>query len=83
MLALVAESGLAGSLEVVEAHPILDRENTTALTAMELVASPLGMRIRRRACPGTAALIDVLSCSRWTSCGWTGGFRRGSGSASG
>ena len=27
---LVAESGLAGSLEVVEVNPILDRENTTA-----------------------------------------------------
>ena len=30
-LELIAESGLAGSLEVVEANPILDRENTTAL----------------------------------------------------
>ena len=29
-LELVAESGLAGSLEVVEVNPILDRENTTA-----------------------------------------------------
>jgi arginase len=30
---LVAESGIAGSLEVVEVNPILDRENTTAATA--------------------------------------------------
>jgi arginase len=44
-LELVAESGLAGSLEVVEVNPILDRENTTALTAVELVASALGARI--------------------------------------
>ncbi len=44
-LELVAESGLAGSLEVVEVNPILDRENTTALTAVELVASALGKRI--------------------------------------
>ena len=28
-LELVAESGLAGSLEVVEVNPILDRENAT------------------------------------------------------
>ncbi|HUG64721.1 MAG TPA: arginase [Gaiellaceae bacterium] len=42
---LVAESGLAGSLEVVEVNPILDRENTTAATAVELVASALGARI--------------------------------------
>jgi arginase len=42
---LVAESGIAGSLEVVEANPILDRENTTALTAVELVASALGKTI--------------------------------------
>jgi arginase len=42
---LVAESGLAGSLEVVEVNPILDRENTTALTAVELVASALGKTI--------------------------------------
>jgi arginase len=44
-LELVAESGVAGSLEVVEVNPILDRENTTATTAVELVASALGARI--------------------------------------
>ncbi len=44
-LELVAESGVAGSLEVVEVNPILDRENTTALTAVELVASALGAKI--------------------------------------
>ncbi len=44
-LELVSESGLAGSLEVVEVNPILDRENTTALTAVELVASALGKTI--------------------------------------
>jgi arginase len=44
-LELVAESGLAGSLEVVEVNPILDRENTTAKTAVELVASALGKTI--------------------------------------
>ncbi len=42
---LVAESELAGSLEVVEVNPILDRENTTAETAVELVASALGKTI--------------------------------------
>jgi arginase len=44
-LELVAESRLAGSLEVVEVNPILDRENTTALTAVELVVSALGKTI--------------------------------------
>jgi arginase len=44
-LELVAESGLAGSLEVVEVNPILDRENATAVTAVELVASALGATI--------------------------------------
>ena len=44
-LELVAESGVAGSLEVVEVNPILDRENTTATTAVELVASALGKTI--------------------------------------
>ena len=44
-LELVAESGLVSSLEVVEVNPILDRENTTALTAVELVASALGKKI--------------------------------------
>jgi arginase len=43
-LELVAESGVAGSLEVVEVNPILDRENTTAETAVELVASGLGAK---------------------------------------
>jgi arginase len=42
---LVSESGLACSLEVVEVNPILDRENTTAATAVELLASALGARI--------------------------------------
>ena len=44
-LELVAESGLAGSLEVVEVNPILDRENATAALAVELVASALGKTI--------------------------------------
>jgi arginase len=44
-LELVADSGLAGSLEVVEVNPILDRENATALLAVDLVASALGARI--------------------------------------
>jgi arginase len=42
---LVAESGLVGSLEVVEVNPILDRENETAKLAVELVSSALGARI--------------------------------------
>ena len=42
---LVAESGLADALEVVEVNPILDRENETAQLAVELVASALGARI--------------------------------------
>jgi arginase len=44
-LELVAESGLAGSLEVVEVNPILDRANATAALAVELVASALGKTI--------------------------------------
>jgi arginase len=44
-LELVAESGYAGSLEVVEVNPILDRENITARTAVELLASALGKTI--------------------------------------
>ena len=42
---LAAESGLLGSLEVVEVNPVLDRENRTARTAVELVASALGKTI--------------------------------------
>lgn len=44
-LELVAESGLSKSLEVVEVNPVLDRANTTALTAVELVASAFGKTI--------------------------------------
>ncbi len=44
-LELVAESGLASSLDIVEVNPILDRENATAKLAVELVASALGARI--------------------------------------
>ena len=42
---LIAESDIVGSFEVVESNPILDRENTTARTAVELVASALGQTI--------------------------------------
>jgi arginase len=42
---LVAESGLLGSLEIVEVNPILDRENATAQLAVELAASALGATI--------------------------------------
>lgn len=42
---IVAESGLMSSLDVVEVNPVLDRENTTAKLAVELVASALGARI--------------------------------------
>ena len=42
---LVAESGLVGSMDVVEVNPILDRANETAKLAVELVASALGARI--------------------------------------
>ena len=42
---LVAEWGGLDSLEVVEVNPILDRENSTAELAVELVASALGARI--------------------------------------
>src|SRR5262249_45033349 len=44
-LELVAESGLAGSLEVVEVNPILDRENATGRLAVERTASALGARV--------------------------------------
>lgn len=44
-LEVVAESGLAGSFEVVEVNPILDRENATAALAVELLASALGATI--------------------------------------
>jgi arginase len=42
---LVAESGLLGSMDVVEVNPVLDRANETAKLAVELVASALGARI--------------------------------------
>jgi arginase len=44
-LELIAESGLATSLDVVEVNPVLDRENETGKLAVELVASGLGARI--------------------------------------
>ena len=44
-LELIAESGLAGSFEVVEVNPVLDHENQTANLAVELVASAFGARI--------------------------------------
>jgi arginase len=45
VLELIAESGSATALDVVEVNPILDRENETGELAVELVASGLGARI--------------------------------------
>ena len=44
-LELVAESGLMGSLDLVEVNPILDRENETAQLAVGLAASAFGATI--------------------------------------
>ena len=44
-LELVAESGLVRSLDVVEVNPVFDRQNETAVLAVELAASALGARI--------------------------------------
>lgn len=41
----LAESGIVGSLELVEVNPILDRENGGASIAVELAASALGQSI--------------------------------------
>jgi len=41
----LAESGIVGSLELVEVNPILDRENGSAAIAVELAASALGQSI--------------------------------------
>jgi arginase len=42
---VVAEARVAGSLEVVEVNPMLDRGSETAALAVELVASALGATI--------------------------------------
>jgi arginase len=44
-LELVAESGLATALDVVEVNPIFDRQNATGRLAVELAASALGATI--------------------------------------
>ncbi len=44
-LELVAEAGVATSLDVVEVNPILDRVNGTAELAVDLIASALGATI--------------------------------------
>ena len=45
VMELIAESGVASSLDIVEVNPVLDRENETGELAVELVASALGARI--------------------------------------
>jgi len=42
---LIADSGQLLAMDVVEVNPILDRENATALLAVELVLSALGKKI--------------------------------------
>lgn len=42
---LIADSGLLGSVELVELNPVLDEHNRTADLGVELLASALGQRI--------------------------------------
>jgi arginase len=42
---MIADSGQLVAMDVVEVNPILDRENATALLAVELVLSALGKKI--------------------------------------
>jgi arginase len=42
---LIADSGLAGSLDVVEVNPVFDNQNETGKLAVELAASALGATI--------------------------------------
>jgi arginase len=42
---LIADSGRLLAMDVVEVNPVLDRENATALLAVELVMSALGKKI--------------------------------------
>ena len=42
LMEAVAASGALGSLEITEINPILDRQNQTAILAVELVLSALG-----------------------------------------
>jgi arginase len=45
LMEIVADSGLLGSLDMVEVNPTLDIQNTTAQLGTELVLSALGMKI--------------------------------------
>jgi arginase len=45
LMELVADSGLLRALDVVEANPILDDRNITAILGAELAASALGQKI--------------------------------------
>jgi arginase len=42
LMEAVAASNTLGSLEITEINPILDRENQTAILAVELILSALG-----------------------------------------
>jgi arginase len=42
LMEAVASSGALGSLEITEINPILDRQNQTAILAVELIVSALG-----------------------------------------
>jgi len=45
LMEIIADSGLLGSLDIVEINPILDNRNRTAETAVELTASLFGKSI--------------------------------------
>ena len=54
---MIADSGQLVAMDVVEVNPILDRENTTALLAVELILSALGKKIPRAFARGIRCML--------------------------
>ncbi len=48
IMGILHDSGLAGSLDLVELNPFLDERGRTALLMVDLVASPMGWRVLDR-----------------------------------
>jgi len=64
IMELLHESGLVGSVDIVELNPFLDERGRTARTAVELIGSLFGQQITNRGSPWPSAAASAVCYPR-------------------
>jgi arginase len=65
IMELLHDSGLVGSVDIVELNPFLDERGRTARTAVELIGSLFGQQITDRSRPWPSAAASAVCHPRY------------------